>query len=311
MPDSKRVVNSADKLLNFLKNEMRLSHIYQPLLIRSLIDAGGTATVRQLALQFLNQDESQIQYYEDRIKQMPLKVLSKHGIVTKQSDLISLNVRKLTLQEKSLIKMICEQKIQQYVVKKGLAIWDHRLLDSNPVSDVLRLRVLEESSGRCALCGATKNDTPLHVDHIKPRSKGGKTEYANLQVLCARCNQAKSNKSANDYRKDQYAINLPDCRFCPEKVSSRVVDDYETVWAIKDRYPVSEDHHLIIPKRHTTDWFSMTQHERDHAESLIRIMKNRIQDSDKTITGFNIGMNCGASAGQTVFHAQYPFDPKA
>lgn len=89
-------------LIEFLQNRMSMSHIYQPLLIKSLIDAGGTATIRQLALQFLNQDESQIQYYENRIKQMPLKVLSKHGIVSKQSDLVSLNVQKLTLQEKSL-----------------------------------------------------------------------------------------------------------------------------------------------------------------------------------------------------------------
>ena len=92
----------ADDLIEFLQNRMSMSHIYQPLLIKSLIDAGGTATIRQLALQFLNQDESQIQYYENRIKQMPLKVLSKHGIVSKQSDLVSLNVQKLTLQEKSL-----------------------------------------------------------------------------------------------------------------------------------------------------------------------------------------------------------------
>jgi ATP adenylyltransferase len=297
-------------LIEFLQNRMSMSHIYQPLLIKSLIDAGGTATIRQLALQFLNQDESQIQYYENRIKQMPLKVLSKHGIVSKQSDLVSLNVQKLTLQEKSLIKMICEQKIQQYVVKKGLAIWDHRMLDSDPVSDVLRLRVLEESGGRCALCGANKKESPLHVDHIKPRSKGGKTEYANLQVLCARCNQAKSNKSATDYRKEQDSVSLPDCRFCPEHIGPRAVDEYETVWAIEDGYPVSSGHHLIIPKRHTPDWFSMTQHERDHAGSLIRIVKNRLRDSDRTITGFNIGMNCGASAGQTIFHAHIHLIPR-
>lgn len=178
------------------------------------------------------------------------------------------------------------------------------------VSDVLRLRVLEESGGRCALCGATKKEYPLHVDHIKPRSKGGRTEYANLQVLCARCNQAKSNKSATDYRQQQDSDGLPDCRFCPEQISARVVDEFETVWAIEDRYPVSEGHHLIIPKRHTPDWFSMTQHEHDHTGSLVRIIRNRLQDSDKSITGFNIGVNCGVSAGQTIFHAHVHLIPR-
>lgn len=310
MPDLKRVAFSFDDLIKFLQMKMSMSHIYQPLLIKSLVESGGTATVRQLALQFLNQDESQIQYYENRIKQMPLKVLSKHGIVSKSSELVSLNVQKLTLEQKAHIKMVCEQKIQQYVAKKGLAIWDYRLLDNEPVSDVLRLRVLEESGGRCALCGATKKEMPLHVDHIKPRSKGGKTIYENLQVLCARCNQTKSNKSDTDYRKQTPDEHIPECHFCMDRIKHRIVDEYETVCAIQDRYPVAKGHHLIIPKRHTQDWFTMSKHERDHAESLIRIIKNRLSDSDKAITGFNIGMNCGESAGQTIFHAHIHLIPR-
>jgi hypothetical protein len=74
-------------LINFLETKMSMSHIYQPLLIKTLIDAGGSATLRQLAHAFLSQDESQLLYYEDRIKQMPLKILGKHGIVTKDGNL--------------------------------------------------------------------------------------------------------------------------------------------------------------------------------------------------------------------------------
>jgi plastocyanin domain-containing protein len=64
------------QLRDFLSSGMRLSHIYQPLLIKSLIESGGTATIRQLASIFLSQDESQIRYYENRLKEMPVKVLS-------------------------------------------------------------------------------------------------------------------------------------------------------------------------------------------------------------------------------------------
>ena len=63
------------ELVEFIENKMAMSHVYQPLLIRSLVDAGGTATLRQLALSFLNQDESQIIYYQKRIKEMPLRIL--------------------------------------------------------------------------------------------------------------------------------------------------------------------------------------------------------------------------------------------
>ena len=70
-----------DQLLEFLTTRMRMSHIYQPLLIRALVDARGTATLRQLAHALLAQAESQLRFYEKRIKELPLRILSKHGVV--------------------------------------------------------------------------------------------------------------------------------------------------------------------------------------------------------------------------------------
>jgi diadenosine tetraphosphate (Ap4A) HIT family hydrolase len=299
-----------DELIEFLETKMRLSHIYQPLLIKALVDAGGSATIRQLANAFLSQDESQLIYYQDRIKQMPLKILSKHGIVSKDDDLVVLNAGKLTLEQKAKIKMLCEQKLQEYVAKRGLSIWDYRLLDKDPIPDSLYYRVLKESGGRCALCGTTRDDRPLHVDHIKPRSRGGKTEYENLQVLCSKCNLTKGNKDETDFRQSVIPDNDSDCRFCHDKVLSRVVEEYETVWAIKDGYPVSDGHHLVLPKRHTPDWFSMTENEKRDADALIRMLQKRLSESDRTITGFNVGINSGESAGQTIFHAHIHLIPR-
>jgi ATP adenylyltransferase len=299
-----------DDLIAFLENKMSMSHIYQPLLIRTLVDAGGSATIRQLATAFLSQDESQLIYYEDHIKKMPLNVLGKHGIITKDGDLVVLNTRKLTLEQKAKIKMICEQKLQEYVVKRGLSIWDYRMLDRDPIPDSLYYRVIKEGKGRCEACGATKDERPLHVDHIKPRSKGGKTEYPNLQVLCSKCNLTKGNKDETDFRQSVMPDNDPECRFCHDKVLSRVVEEYATVWAIRDGYPVSNGHHLILPKRHTADWFSMTETERRDADTLIRMLKNRLAESDRTITGFNMGVNSGESAGQTIFHAHIHLIPR-
>ena len=299
-------------LVDFLENRMSMSHIYQPLLIKSLIDAGGSATIRQLANHFLAQDESQLLYYENRIKQMPVRILQKHGLVSKDGDLVSLNVNGLSFEQKAQIKMICEKKIQEYVVKRGLSIWDYRLLDKDPVPDSLYYRVLKESGGRCVLCGATKKDRPLHVDHIKPRSRGGKTVYENLQALCSKCNLSKSNKDETDFRPPIKPDIVAECRFCPEKLKRlhRKVEDYGNLWVVEDKYPVSEGHHLIIPKRHTPDWFSMTEEKRRGSDALMRILKNRLSDLDNTITGFNIGMNCGESAGQTIFHAHIHIIPR-
>jgi ATP adenylyltransferase len=52
------------ELIDFIENKMSMSHIYQPLLIKTLVEAGGSATLRQMALSFLAEDESQILYYE-------------------------------------------------------------------------------------------------------------------------------------------------------------------------------------------------------------------------------------------------------
>ena len=68
-------------------------------------------------------------------------------------------------------------------------------LERAKMTDSLRYDVLKRDGFRCCLCGASASDgAVLHVDHIKPVSKGGKTEYNNLQTLCDRCNLGKSNK---------------------------------------------------------------------------------------------------------------------
>ena len=89
-----------------------------------------------------------------------------------------------------------------------------------------------------------------------------------------------------------------------------MVAEYRSVWAMPDRFPVSKGHHLIIPKRHTPDWFSLTEAECRDVEHLLRLLKEKLTASDPSITGFNIGMNCGVSAGQTIFHAHIHLIPR-
>jgi diadenosine tetraphosphate (Ap4A) HIT family hydrolase len=299
-----------EELIDFIENKMRLSHIFQPLFIKSLIEAGGSATVRQLAQSFLLQDESQLLYYEKRIKEMPLKVLQNHGIVSKDGDLVSINLKKLSYEQKAQIKMACEKRLQEFIVQRGLGIWDYRLLDTDPVPDSLRYRVLKESGGRCALCGATKKERALDVDHIKPKSRGGKNVYENLQVLCSKCNRSKGNKDNTDFRNDIPIDSDPNCPFCLDNAKSRIVSEYGSAFAIKDNFPVTKGHHLIIPKRHSQNYFSLSENERYDAENLIRILQKKISESDSSVTGFNVGANSGESAGQTIFHAHIHLIPR-
>ena len=65
----------------------------------------------------------------------------------------------------------------------------------NPIDSRLRHEVFKRDNYRCKECGATRDETTLHVDHILPVSQSGTDELVNLQTLCQDCNLAKSNKS--------------------------------------------------------------------------------------------------------------------
>ena len=298
-----------NQLVDFIENKMSMSHIYQPLLIRSLVELGGSATLRNLANVFLSQDESQLTYYEQKVKDMPLKVLRKHQVLSHDGDLVSLNVKKLTFEQKAQLKMLCEQKLQEYTLKKGMGLWDYRMLDTDPVPDSLRYRLLKESGGRCSLCGVTKKERPLDIDHIIPRSKGGKNNEENLQVLCDKCNRSKGNKDDTDFRHD-LVDQVEDCPFCLHNLKGRIVAEFDSVVAIEDGYPVTDGHLLIIPKIHTADYFSMPDREKQDSNQLIVILRKRIKAEDPSVTGFNIGVNCGESAGQTIFHCHVHLIPR-
>ena len=192
---------SASDLLNFIENEMRMSHVYQPLLIRILLDAGNQATIRQVALGFVGVDEAQIRLYEDRIKKMPVRVLKSHDIITTDKDLLKLNVDRLTYEQRAQLKALCEQKISEFIQARGLDPYGSYLLDFASVSEAVRYDVLKRDGGKCVLCGASPADgVRLEVDHITPRSKGGGNEPENLQTLCAPCNRGKSNRDDTDFR---------------------------------------------------------------------------------------------------------------
>jgi len=63
------------------------------------------------------------------------------------------------------------------------------------MTNELRYQILQRDGFRCQVCGRTQADgTVLHIDHIMPVSKGGKTEPSNLRVLCAECNLGKGSK---------------------------------------------------------------------------------------------------------------------
>jgi len=103
---------------------------------------------------------------------------------------------------------------------------------------------------------------------------------------------------------------MKDCPFCYDNIKNRIVAEQNSVVAIKDSYPVTDGHLLIVSKRHMEDYFSLNEAEKKGIDVLILKLKNRIMDKDQSVTGFNIGTNVGESAGQTIFHAHIHLIPR-
>ena len=100
-----------------------------------------------------------------------------------------------------------------------------------------------------------------------------------------------------------------DCLFCNIS-KERIILENDFAYAIHDGFPVTEMHSLIIAKRHIYDYFDLTKDELFACDQLIKSLKESILISDSSINGFNIGMNSGESAGQTIFHCHIHLIPR-
>jgi diadenosine tetraphosphate (Ap4A) HIT family hydrolase len=99
------------------------------------------------------------------------------------------------------------------------------------------------------------------------------------------------------------------CLFC--NINSKdLVFDNEFAFASFDSYPVSKYHSLIVPKRHILDYFELTNDELLACNDLIKKIKKKIQNEDKTVDGFNIGTNSGVVAGQSIMHCHLHLIPR-
>jgi hypothetical protein len=107
---------------------MRMSHVYQPVMLEALLRGGGFATVRDIAAAILAHDESQIDYYTEIVKRMPGKVLTSHGIIRREGDGYQINANDLTDEERvQLISSTsCRRRVQGQERRVDLATASHR-----------------------------------------------------------------------------------------------------------------------------------------------------------------------------------------
>ena len=101
-----------------------------------------------------------------------------------------------------------------------------------------------------------------------------------------------------------------ECPFCCTDIRTRILAENSLCYLIEDKYPVTDGHSLVIPRRHVVDYFGMTPAEQVAANVLLLQRKEELEQSDSSIDGFNIGMNSGSAAGQTIFHGHIHLIPR-
>ena len=100
-----------------------------------------------------------------------------------------------------------------------------------------------------------------------------------------------------------------DCPFCSIP-SERIITNYESFFTIRDKFPVTDGHMLIISKRHVSDYFDLSKAEKEELIIILDELAKSAKEMDPSITGFNIGINVGEDAGQTVMHFHQHLIPR-
>ena len=96
------------------------------------------------------------------------------------------------------------------------------------------------------------------------------------------------------------------CIFC--EIEDYVLEN-KSAYAIYDKYPVGKGHLLFIPKRHVSNFFDITKEEREDIFDLVEKGKKLLDEKYKP-DGYNVGINCGQVAGQTVMHVHIHLIPR-
>ena len=102
---------------------------------------------------------------------------------------------------------------------------------------------------------------------------------------------------------------MSNCVFCTID-KKRILFKDEFFFVIRDMYPVTNLHTLIIPNRCIISFFDLTENEQSRLNKIIEDQRSLLIKEDLSITGFNIGINDGKDAGQTVMHCHIHLIPR-
>jgi diadenosine tetraphosphate (Ap4A) HIT family hydrolase len=99
------------------------------------------------------------------------------------------------------------------------------------------------------------------------------------------------------------------CLFCNKK-KQKIIYSNEFMFVVRDSYPVTKLHTLIIPHRHISNFFDLNDNELSDLSIILKKEKKSLLNLDKTISAFNVGVNAGKDAGQSIMHCHIHLIPR-
>ena len=99
------------------------------------------------------------------------------------------------------------------------------------------------------------------------------------------------------------------CLFC-NKSKQKIIYSTRLLFVVRDSYPVTKHHTLIIPHRHISNFFDLNDEELNDLNKILKKQRTELLNLDKDITGFNVGVNAGKDAGQSIMHCHIHLIPR-
>ena len=99
------------------------------------------------------------------------------------------------------------------------------------------------------------------------------------------------------------------CLFC-NKSKQKIVYDGKFMFVVRDSFPVTKLHTLIIPHRHVSNYFDLNTNELNDLNKILKDQRKTLLELDKDISAFNIGVNAGIEAGQSIMHCHIHLIPR-
>ena len=101
-----------------------------------------------------------------------------------------------------------------------------------------------------------------------------------------------------------------ECFFC-SRAKKEAIYLGKFLFVVRDnKFPVTKHHTLIAPHRHVADFFDLNDDELNDLNKILKQQKNLLLSLDKKITGFNVGVNVGVDAGQSIMHCHIHMIPR-